>query len=135
MKTKEEWAKEAFKKIEVACVTCMADECRAEGEKAILEALEAYAEDVARKRMTPEPSKEPMAFNSSDNFEYGEEIKDSSLEGILWKLLDDIDTASDMFKPSTIKSYNNYYKYITKKVGQRFKHITSDGYKLYKVKV
>jgi len=49
----------------------------------------------------------------------------------LWELLDDIDTASDLFKPNDLKSYEVYYKYITKKYQERFKIFTSDGYNLF----
>lgn len=52
----------------------------------------------------------------------------------LWDLLDDIDTASDMFKPcenNGIISYENFYKYAMKKVSERHKLLKSDGYKLY----
>ena len=48
----------------------------------------------------------------------------------LWSLLDDIDTASDMFKPEM----NNFYKYTMNKAGKRFKLIASDGYKLFPLK-
>ena len=52
----------------------------------------------------------------------------------LWGLLDDIDTASDMFKPcesNGINSYENFYRYTIKKVSERHKLLKSDGYKLY----
>jgi hypothetical protein len=52
----------------------------------------------------------------------------------LWSLLDDIDTASDMFKPcerNGIKSYNNFYEYSLKKTAKRFDLLKSDGYKLF----
>ena len=52
----------------------------------------------------------------------------------LWGLLDDIDTASDMFKPcenNGIKSYENFYKYAMKKSEKRHKLLKSDGHKLY----
>ncbi len=45
----------------------------------------------------------------------------------LWDLLDDIDTAGDMFKPEI----NTYFNYICKKVAMRFKQIGSDGYDLF----
>ena len=48
----------------------------------------------------------------------------------LWKLLDDIDTASDMFKPEK----NNFYEYSMNKVTKRFNLIGSDGYDLFPVK-
>jgi hypothetical protein len=51
----------------------------------------------------------------------------------LWKLLDDIDTASDMFKPceeNGIKSFQKFYTYSLKKSAERFKVYGSDGYNL-----
>lgn len=44
----------------------------------------------------------------------------------LWSLLDDIDTASDMFKPKK----TSFYSYVMKKAALRFKHVGSDGYNL-----
>lgn len=49
----------------------------------------------------------------------------------LWCLLDDIDTASDMFKPQDEKSAMAFYKYVMKKQEERHKYLKSDGYKLY----
>ena len=52
----------------------------------------------------------------------------------LWSLLDDIDTASDGFKPcedNGINSYENFYGYTMRKVSARHKLLKSDGYKLY----
>jgi len=49
---------------------------------------------------------------------------------ILWGLLDDIDTASDMFKPSDEKSYKAFYDYVMKKQDERHKYLRSDGYVL-----
>ena len=52
----------------------------------------------------------------------------------LWQLLDDIDTASDIFKPSEnngYKSYQNFYKYSLKKAAKRFDLLKSDGYDLF----
>lgn len=48
----------------------------------------------------------------------------------LWILLDDIDTASDMFKPKK----DNFYRYSMKKAEKRFELISSDGYDLFPVK-
>lgn len=45
----------------------------------------------------------------------------------LWCLLDDIDTASDMFKPEQ----TNFYKYVMKRAKLRFDHLKSDGYELF----
>ena len=45
----------------------------------------------------------------------------------LWTLLDDIDTASDMFKPPQ----NGFYKYVMKKSQERSLYgYSPDGYKL-----
>lgn len=44
----------------------------------------------------------------------------------LWQLLDDIDTAADIFKPATIPSWQTYFGYVTKKHEQRFEYITSN---------
>ncbi len=52
-----------------------------------------------------------------------------SISESLWRLLDDIDTASDMFKPSEtngIKSYKNFYEYAMKKQAERWKFLTND---------
>ena len=72
-----------------------------------------------------------MKHNSDIGIDFSElkELKEDSIQAKLWKLLDDIDTASDMFKPEQTP----FYKYIMKKAEERFKHITSDGYKLYKL--
>lgn len=48
----------------------------------------------------------------------------------MWNLLDDIDTASDMFHPPK----NGFYKYTMAKAEIRFKLMGSDGYKLFPVK-
>ena len=44
----------------------------------------------------------------------------------LWNLLDDIDTALDMYKPEM----EGFEKYVSKKCQERHNLITSDGYKL-----
>ena len=49
----------------------------------------------------------------------------------LWGLLDDIDTASDMFKPSDDTSFRAYWHYACRKVAERFIHLESDGYDLF----
>ncbi len=48
----------------------------------------------------------------------------------LWELLDDIDTAGDMFKPRDLDSWERYYSWINKKLRKRFEVFQSDGYKL-----
>ncbi len=44
----------------------------------------------------------------------------------LWDLLDDIDTASDMFKPEQ----TTFYKYVMAKAELRHRYLHSDGYVL-----
>ncbi len=54
----------------------------------------------------------------------------------LWDLLDQIDTASDMFKPcesNGIKSFDNFYEYAMKKSEERHKFMKSDGYDLFTI--
>lgn len=49
----------------------------------------------------------------------------------LWQLLDDIDTASDIFKPNDEKSYKAFFDYTLEKCKERGKYMNSpDGYKL-----
>lgn len=48
----------------------------------------------------------------------------------LWKLLDEIDTASDMFKPE----FNNFYRYAMVRVEKRHEFMKSNGYDLFPVK-
>lgn len=75
-----------------------------------------------------------MTFNSCNAKDY---LKDENMNAEkweriareLWAILDDIDTASDIFKP--IK--NNFYNHSMNKVGQRWMLMGSDGYKLYPV--
>ena len=51
----------------------------------------------------------------------------------LWQLLDNIDTASDVFKPSTPESYKLFYEYTMKMCVERGKYMQSlDGYTLEK---
>lgn len=75
---------------------------------------------------------ELMSHNACESVEYRadadvnkEEWKDIAYK--LWALLDDIDTASDMFKPTM----NNFYKYTMGKVEKRFEQMASNGYDLY----
>lgn len=49
----------------------------------------------------------------------------------LWSLLDDIDTASDIFKPSDEISYKAFYQYAMKQASKRFIHLESDGYNIF----
>jgi len=54
--------------------------------------------------------------------------------GKLWDLLDDIDTASDIFKPSEANgfdSFKKFYTYVMNKSEERHKYMKSDGYDLY----
>ncbi len=51
----------------------------------------------------------------------------------LWKLLDDIDTAEDMFKPFDSESYKAFVDFVHKTHGKRWEIFTSDGYVLFDV--
>jgi len=47
----------------------------------------------------------------------------------LWKLLDDIDTYGDMFKPE----HTIYFKKVNEKANQRHDILSSDGYNIINV--
>lgn len=49
---------------------------------------------------------------------------------LLWELLDDIDTASDMFKPEK----SPFYHYVMRKAEKRFDIMASDGYSIFPLK-
>jgi hypothetical protein len=54
----------------------------------------------------------------------------TEIEKALWDLLDDIDTAGDMFKPEITP----YFKYVNDKADERHKYLRSDGYNLFDIK-
>ncbi len=62
-----------------------------------------------------------------ENFDYKKAAED------LWKLLDDIDTSTDIFKPTIDKpnSLMAFYNQTNKYTAKRFDILKSDGYKLY----
>ena len=66
-----------------------------------------------------------MKYNGSDK-KPNHKYTDREIAKRLWILLDDIDTASDMFKPPK----NAFYQYVMKKAKKRFELIGSDGYDL-----
>lgn len=43
----------------------------------------------------------------------------------LWKMLDDIDTASDAFKPNDLDSYKSFYHFALQKSSDRFRLLTN----------
>lgn len=53
-------------------------------------------------------------------------VEDGSIDEKLWQLLDDIDTAGDMFKPEITP----YFNYVVKKAEERHKYLISDGFNL-----
>ena len=87
-----------------------------------------------------EEAKEPATCNQSPHLQGckldacndTERLREVAM--YLWKLLDDIDTAGDMFKPNCIDSFKSYEAYVNKKQALRFQHITSDGYDLFMTK-
>lgn len=58
------------------------------------------------------------------------EINDKRIK-FLFKLLDDIDTAYDMFKPET----REIDKYILDLCNKRFEILKSDGYNLFEIEI
>ena len=62
-----------------------------------------------------------------ENFNYKKAAED------LWQLLDDIDTSTDIFKPTIdrLNSLMAFYNQTNKYTAKRFDILKSDGYKLY----
>jgi hypothetical protein len=78
--------------------------------------------------------------SSSGSTEYGQLL--SKCEDVaflrsqvehLYQVLDDIDTASDMFKPrlDDPQTLDNYYRFTDKQQQRKSEKLVSDGYKLY----
>jgi hypothetical protein len=95
-----------------------------------------------QKSTTPQSqeSRAPMALNASARSTYGQPL--SECEDVqflreqvehLYQLLDDIDTASDMFKPcdSNEGSFEAFYKYAMRRQAAKSYKLESDGYKLH----
>lgn len=72
---------------------------------------------------------EHMAQNISCDYDFSKlkEVPEDSIEANLFKVIDDIDTATDFFKPEM----QGFEKYIVNKIKESQKLIVSDGYKLY----
>ena len=86
----------------------------------VQEALEYFSALTMVSKSEREYAKETLA----ELKEFREEGK--SIEERLWQLLDDIDTAGDMFKPEVTE----YFKYVVKKSEERHKYLISDGFTL-----
>lgn len=56
------------------------------------------------------------------------EIPEDNVVAKLFKIIDDIDTASDFFKPEL----NNYERYVDRKCREAHDIIYTDGYKLFR---
>lgn len=75
---------------------------------------------------------EPEEFDRRINEAVGP-LKDTPVEAtgdaaVLWQIIDDIDTLSDMHKPEK----SAYTEAVHRLVGKRFKIFSSDGYKIFK---
>ena len=55
------------------------------------------------------------------------EVDESSVEAKLFGIIDDIDTATDMFKPEI----DAFEKFVCKKIKEAHRLIVSDGYRLF----
>jgi len=64
--------------------------------------------------MTKPTGKLKFAYQTISNMEHAIKHKDDQIT-FLWKLLDDISTGGDMFKPEI----NEYFKYVNKKCEDR----------------
>jgi hypothetical protein len=70
-----------------------------------------------------------MEHNKSEEIDYTKLrlVPKDSIESKLFCILDDIDTATDMFKPEM----EGFEKYVVKKIKEAQSLIVSDGYALY----
>lgn len=84
----------------------------------------------------------PMRFNASASKLVGNGLGQSlptvtdtkkltQTISVLWGLLDDIDTADDMFKPQDLASLQRFHDYVMRKVECRHQSVKSDGYTLF----
>jgi hypothetical protein len=71
----------------------------------------------------------PIALNKTGKYDFTKlkEVPEDSLEAKLYGIIDDIDTAIDVFKPDICA----YERYVIRKIGVKDDLIVSDGYKLY----
>ena len=60
-----------------------------------------------------------------------EVVRKGSPAELLWSLLDDIDTMSDVIKPHDLKGYQAFYSQALRLSEKRHKVFFSDGYKLW----
>ena len=77
-----------------------------------------------------------MEYNSNDKtgiplYKFCDIQRLRGIAGSLWGLLDDIDTASDMWKPKNEEGYKAFYEYAMRRVARRFDNVNSDGYELF----
>lgn len=79
-----------------------------------------------------------MRFNASPGNASGQSLpsvtdtrKLTQTISVLWDLLDDIDTADDMFKPQDLASLQRFHDYVMRKVESRHQSVKSDGYTLF----
>jgi hypothetical protein len=96
-------------------------------------------QDQQSPQQSPE-GRAPMALNASAGSTYGQPLSECEdvqfLRGQvehLYQLLDDIDTASDMFKPcdSNKGSFEAFYEYAMRRQAAKSDKLESDGYKLH----
>lgn len=66
------------------------------------------------------------------DFSQLQEVSRDSIEAKLFQIIDDIDTATDIFKPD---NKSPFVQYCYKKIKEARLLITSDGYKLYYQKI
>ena len=86
--------------------------------------MKTFRKDLESKMQNP---KFKIEYLQSKLLEAEKQVEErTNIAELLWQLLDDIDTAGDMFKPEITE----HFKYVNKKHKQRHKYISSDGYKL-----
>ncbi len=71
-----------------------------------------------------------MRYNKGGDKSKSNNLSKDQIIEALFKLLDDIDTASDMLKPEK----TDFYNYVMRKAQERFHYIYYDGYKIERIK-
>ena len=72
---------------------------------------------------------ELMKITASGDFDFNRylEVPEGNIEAKLFQIIDDIDTATDMFKPKI----EPFERYVLNRIKAAKELIISDGYKLY----
>ena len=60
-------------------------------------------------------------------------VSEDTNQAKLWQIIDDVDTLSDVFKPTELIQYKNYFRAVNKRLAKRHEILESDGYDLFEM--